>query len=119
MERPLWASRQKKARCWNSLASSRNPPHRLRSRPGAKWGHRTRRRSGALRLDLIFEEGPGRQWGEATWIEGDGANWFWYVDIAANGRFDVTVEVVEDLSAFGIMASGLRPICRPWTTTKT
>ena len=56
--------------------------------------------------DLIFEEGPrGRQWGEATWIEGDGANWFWYVDIAANGRFDVTVEVVEDLSAFGIMAT--------------
>ena len=43
--------------------------------------------------------------GRSHVIEGDGANWFWYVDIAANGRFDVTVEVVEDLSAFGIMAT--------------
>ena len=74
------------------------------------WGE-----SGAIELDgeaepydwdLIFEEGPrGRQWDEATYIEGDGVNWFWYVDIAANGQFDVTVEVVEDLSAFGIMAT--------------
>ena len=56
--------------------------------------------------DLIFEDGPrGRQWGDSTFVEGDGVNWFWSVDIAANGRFDVTVEVVEDISAFGIMAT--------------
>ena len=56
--------------------------------------------------ELVFEEGPrGRQWGEATWVEGDGVNWFWYVDTAANGRFDVTVEVTEDVNGFGIMAA--------------
>ena len=56
--------------------------------------------------ELVFEEGPrGRQWGEQSWSSGDGVAWTWYVDTAANGRFDVTVEVVDDVSGFGIIAS--------------
>ena len=56
--------------------------------------------------DMIFEDGPrGRQWGEQSWSEGDGVAWTWYVDTAANGRFDVTVEVVDDITGFGIIAT--------------
>ena len=73
------------------------------------WGE-----SGDVELDVeaepydweaFFDEGPrGRQFDGESWMEGEGVEWTWSMDTAANGRFDVTVDVLEDVSGFGIVA---------------
>ncbi len=55
-------------------------------------------------IDEGGRPGMGRQVDVGGEAWGEGVAWTWWVDLAANGRFDLTIDVLEDVDGMGIRA---------------
>ena len=55
----------------------------------------------------MVDEPPrmGRQGSMEGEAWGEGVAWTWWMDLAANGRFDLTIDVMEDVRGMGILAT--------------